>query len=255
MRRCTYYSLHLSALSPFVDLLLDKQDPAGQPGHGGGHPHWLLEREAAPLRPEGAAMIKLCVSADLWREFYNALLTLDVPCLLSCLWITGRTKKQCGSTAGSTPGSGSLLRSAYGLYATWVHLISSKQKCLFFVCVCCQVVSFTVGLHSHQPPSSPQSLSFYRQNQDITHILDNMDVYVLPVMNPDGYYYTWTTVRMHETDPVLRAKGRDFSRTHDPPLLCLFVSEQDVEEEPLRQQERRLHRSRPQQKLWCQLVQ
>ncbi|XP_044044485.1 carboxypeptidase B2 [Siniperca chuatsi] len=40
------------------------------------------------------------------------------------------------------------------------------------------------------------SLSSYRQNQDITHILDNMDVYVLPVMNPDGYEYTWTTNRM-----------------------------------------------------------
>ncbi|XP_051284211.1 carboxypeptidase B2 [Dicentrarchus labrax] len=40
------------------------------------------------------------------------------------------------------------------------------------------------------------SLGFYRQNQDITHILDNMDVYVLPVMNPDGYQYTWTTNRM-----------------------------------------------------------
>ncbi|KAM9836034.1 carboxypeptidase B2 [Aulostomus maculatus] len=40
------------------------------------------------------------------------------------------------------------------------------------------------------------SLSFYRQNQDLTHILDNMDVYVLPVFNPDGYRYTWTTNRM-----------------------------------------------------------
>lgn len=40
----------------------------------------------------------------------------------------------------------------------------------------------------------PQSLSFYGQNQDITHILDNLDVYILPVMNPDGYEYTWSTV-------------------------------------------------------------
>ncbi|XP_038575066.1 carboxypeptidase B2 [Micropterus salmoides] len=40
------------------------------------------------------------------------------------------------------------------------------------------------------------SLSFYNINQDITRILDNMDVYVLPVMNPDGYEYTWTTNRM-----------------------------------------------------------
>uniref|UniRef100_A0A3B4VH45 Carboxypeptidase B2 (plasma) n=1 Tax=Seriola dumerili TaxID=41447 RepID=A0A3B4VH45_SERDU len=40
------------------------------------------------------------------------------------------------------------------------------------------------------------SLSFYKQNQEITNILDNMDVYVLPVMNPDGYKFTWTTNRM-----------------------------------------------------------
>ncbi|XP_078099948.1 carboxypeptidase B2 [Sander vitreus] len=40
------------------------------------------------------------------------------------------------------------------------------------------------------------SLSFYKLNQDITRILDNMDVYILPVMNPDGYHYTWTTNRM-----------------------------------------------------------
>lgn len=40
----------------------------------------------------------------------------------------------------------------------------------------------------------PQSLSSYGQNQDITHILDNLDVYILPVMNPDGYEYTWSTV-------------------------------------------------------------
>ncbi|KAF7649955.1 hypothetical protein LDENG_00133280 [Lucifuga dentata] len=49
------------------------------------------------------------------------------------------------------------------------------------------------------------SLSFYKQNQDITDILDNMDVYVLPVLNPDGYKYTWTTNRMWR-------KNRSFSR-------------------------------------------
>ncbi|XP_070786865.1 carboxypeptidase B2 [Enoplosus armatus] len=50
------------------------------------------------------------------------------------------------------------------------------------------------------------SLSFYNQNQDITHILDNMDVYVLPVLNPDGYEYTWTTNRMWR-------KNRSFSKS------------------------------------------
>ncbi|XP_041638097.1 carboxypeptidase B2-like isoform X2 [Cheilinus undulatus] len=39
------------------------------------------------------------------------------------------------------------------------------------------------------------SLSSYNVSQDITDILDNMDVYILPVMNPDGYNYTWTTLK------------------------------------------------------------
>lgn len=48
---------------------------------------------------------------------------------------------------------------------------------------------------TNAPPSVRQSLSFYQQNSEITRILDSMDVYVLPVMNPDGYKYTWTAVR------------------------------------------------------------
>uniref|UniRef100_A0A665TZ12 Carboxypeptidase B2 (plasma) n=1 Tax=Echeneis naucrates TaxID=173247 RepID=A0A665TZ12_ECHNA len=50
------------------------------------------------------------------------------------------------------------------------------------------------------------SLAFYRQNQEITNILDDMDFYVLPVMNPDGYKYTWTTKRMWR-------KNRSLSRS------------------------------------------
>uniref|UniRef100_A0A3Q1HDY6 Peptidase M14 domain-containing protein n=1 Tax=Anabas testudineus TaxID=64144 RepID=A0A3Q1HDY6_ANATE len=50
------------------------------------------------------------------------------------------------------------------------------------------------------------SLSFYKQNQDITKILDNMDVYILPVLNPDGYKYTWTMDRMWR-------KNRSVSKT------------------------------------------
>ncbi|XP_054915662.1 carboxypeptidase B2 [Poeciliopsis prolifica] len=40
------------------------------------------------------------------------------------------------------------------------------------------------------------ALSFYNVNAEMTQILDNMDFYVLPVMNPDGYKYTWTKSRM-----------------------------------------------------------
>ncbi|KAM9334411.1 carboxypeptidase B2 [Symphorus nematophorus] len=52
------------------------------------------------------------------------------------------------------------------------------------------------------------SLSFYGQNRDITQILDNLDVYILPVMNPDGYLYTWTTKRMwRKNRSVSRSTG------------------------------------------------
>ncbi|KAK2856826.1 hypothetical protein Q5P01_005561 [Channa striata] len=63
------------------------------------------------------------------------------------------------------------------------------------------------------------SLSFYGQNQEITNILNNMDVYILPVMNPDGYLYTWTTNRMwrknrsvKKTSPCI---GVDLNRNFD----------------------------------------
>lgn len=41
----------------------------------------------------------------------------------------------------------------------------------------------------------PQALMYYKYNSDITKMLDKMDIYILPVLNPDGYKYTWTTVR------------------------------------------------------------
>ncbi|XP_041821733.1 carboxypeptidase B2-like [Chelmon rostratus] len=62
------------------------------------------------------------------------------------------------------------------------------------------------------------SLSFYKQNQEITDILDNMDVYVLPVMNPDGYRYTWTKDRMWRKNRSInssRCIGVDLNRNFD----------------------------------------
>lgn len=63
------------------------------------------------------------------------------------------------------------------------------------------------------------SISYYQRNQDITHILDNMDVYVLPVMNPDGYKYTWTTDRMWRKNRSVREDSRcvgvDLNRNFD----------------------------------------
>nr|XP_020509589.1 carboxypeptidase B2 [Labrus bergylta] len=54
------------------------------------------------------------------------------------------------------------------------------------------------------------SLAFYDVNQDITDILDNMDIYILPVLNPDGYSYTWT----HYTNRMWR-KNRSASMNSD----------------------------------------
>ncbi|CAJ1086940.1 carboxypeptidase B2 [Xyrichtys novacula] len=63
------------------------------------------------------------------------------------------------------------------------------------------------------------SLSFYNINHDITSILDNMDVYILPVMNPDGYHYTWTTNRMwrknRSTNKGSNCIGVDLNRNFD----------------------------------------
>lgn len=36
----------------------------------------------------------------------------------------------------------------------------------------------------------------YGSNADATYILDNFDVVIAPILNVDGYDYTWTTDRM-----------------------------------------------------------
>uniref|UniRef100_A0A3B3BKD2 Carboxypeptidase B2 (plasma) n=1 Tax=Oryzias melastigma TaxID=30732 RepID=A0A3B3BKD2_ORYME len=63
------------------------------------------------------------------------------------------------------------------------------------------------------------SLSFYNYNKEITEILNDMDVYVLPVLNPDGYKYTWTKNRMWRKNraPSQNPKciGVDLNRNFD----------------------------------------
>lgn len=39
-----------------------------------------------------------------------------------------------------------------------------------------------------------QAVNSYGTDPQFTNFLDNMDFYVLPVMNVDGYAYSWTTV-------------------------------------------------------------
>lgn len=50
--------------------------------------------------------------------------------LASCLWMTGRTRRRCGSTVGSTPESGSLMLFACGSCAMWVPLIWAQSVAL-----------------------------------------------------------------------------------------------------------------------------
>ncbi|XP_034407376.1 carboxypeptidase B2 [Cyclopterus lumpus] len=63
------------------------------------------------------------------------------------------------------------------------------------------------------------ALSFYKLNQEITDIMDNMDVYILPVMNPDGYHYTWATNRMWRKNRSVskssKCIGVDLNRNFD----------------------------------------
>ncbi|XP_054479933.1 carboxypeptidase B2 [Anoplopoma fimbria] len=63
------------------------------------------------------------------------------------------------------------------------------------------------------------ALSFNKINQEITRILDNMDVYILPVLNPDGYHYTWTTNRMWRKNRSVsqssKCVGVDLNRNFD----------------------------------------
>ncbi|KAL2087439.1 hypothetical protein ACEWY4_016267 [Coilia grayii] len=59
----------------------------------------------------------------------------------------------------------------------------------------------------------------YEANRDITEILNSMDIYVLPMMNPDGYEYTWTAQRMWRKNrakhPDSDCVGVDLNRNFD----------------------------------------
>ncbi|XP_047211648.1 carboxypeptidase B2 isoform X2 [Girardinichthys multiradiatus] len=78
------------------------------------------------------------------------------------------------------------------------------------------------------------SLSFYNQNPDITQILDNMDVYVMPVMNPDGYKYTWTKNRMWRKNRSSKKNtsciGVDLNRNFDANWCTIGASPDPCEE-------------------------
>lgn len=79
------------------------------------------------------------------------------------------------------PENGSLLPSASGLskrykIANWYFKCTKRQN-YYSKCCCC-----------------PQALSTYGSDAQMTSLLDQMDVYVLPVFNIDGYDFTHKSV-------------------------------------------------------------
>ncbi|KAM8976725.1 carboxypeptidase B2 [Pelodytes ibericus] len=60
---------------------------------------------------------------------------------------------------------------------------------------------------------------FYGEDKSLTKILKYVDFYVLPVMNVDGYHYTWTTNRMWRKNrskyPNSNCFGTDLNRNFD----------------------------------------
>lgn len=88
----------------------------------------------------------------------------------------------------------------------------------------------------------------------MTSLLDQMDVYVLPVFNIDGYSYTHTNVGgANHSSTSRRGKPRKTLTALSRPLSAF--SEQNVEEDPLQEHRHQLHGSRPQQELRRRLVQ
>lgn len=62
-------------------------------------------------------------------------------------------------------------------------------------------------------------VSNYGRDINITHLVDQFDVYILPVFNVDGYVYTWTSDRLwrktRSKTPVANCFGADPNRNWD----------------------------------------
>ncbi|XP_075995119.1 carboxypeptidase B2 [Genypterus blacodes] len=119
-------------------------------------------------------------------------------------WINRTTQEHSDRVKAVLLGSSYEKRPLYALKLSVDHS-QKKKKALWLDC----------GIHAREWISPAfclwfvqYALSSYQQNADITHILDSMDVYVLPVLNPDGYKFTWTTNRMWRKN---RSSSRDSS--------------------------------------------
>ncbi|XP_040888561.1 carboxypeptidase B2 [Toxotes jaculatrix] len=130
------------------------------------------------------------------------------------LWINRTTQENPSTVKTILIGSSSEKRPLYALKLSLNN--RPDKKAMWIDC----------GIHAREWISPAfclwfvhHALSQYKQNQDITNIMDNMDVYVLPVMNPDGYQYTWRKDRMwRKNRSVSRSShciGVDLNRNFD----------------------------------------
>uniref|UniRef100_A0A8C2WSJ0 Carboxypeptidase B2 (plasma) n=1 Tax=Cyclopterus lumpus TaxID=8103 RepID=A0A8C2WSJ0_CYCLU len=95
------------------------------------------------------------------------------------------------------------------LYALKLSLNNSMNKKAMWI---------DCGIHAREW-IAPAFCLWFVQYVKITDIMDNMDVYILPVMNPDGYHYTWATNRMWRKNRSVskssKCIGVDLNRNFD----------------------------------------
>ena len=62
-------------------------------------------------------------------------------------------------------------------------------------------------------------LSTYSTDADVTYLLDNYNFYFIPVMNPDGYTYSWEEDRFwrksRNVNEDSACMGTDLNRNYD----------------------------------------
>ncbi|XP_072047991.1 carboxypeptidase B-like [Amphiura filiformis] len=88
-----------------------------------------------------------------------------------------------------------------------------------------KAVYFQAGIHAREW-ISPAMLMYitkllaenYGRDNIVTRFLDNFDIYIVPLLNVDGYHYTWTQDRMwrktRSVTPGNRCPGTDLNRNY-----------------------------------------
>eukprot|EP01090_Pellita_catalonica_P000510 TRINITY_DN10352_c0_g1_i2.p1 TRINITY_DN10352_c0_g1~~TRINITY_DN10352_c0_g1_i2.p1 ORF type:complete len:445 (-),score=53.41 TRINITY_DN10352_c0_g1_i2:52-1233(-) len=71
-----------------------------------------------------------------------------------------------------------------------------------------------------------QLLEKYGVEEEVTHLMDNLEFVIVPLVNPDGYVYTWTSDRMwrknRRDNGPLSGVGVDLNRNWGDPQFCEY---------------------------------